>query len=183
MEVNIVAFGASSSKASINKKFAAYAASRFENASVEVLDFNDFIAPLFSVDEEKEKGIPQMVHRFFAKLQPADLIIISLAEHNGSYTAAFKNTFDWASRLKVKLFEGKKLLLLSTSTGQGGGKLVLESAVRRFPKHGAEIAGQFSLPVFVENFSEERGILDARLQRDFENILENVKKLLCQNSD
>jgi NAD(P)H-dependent FMN reductase len=40
-------FGASSSKDSINKQLAAYAAGLFENASVEILDLNDYEMPIF----------------------------------------------------------------------------------------------------------------------------------------
>lgn len=46
----IIAFGASSSKTSINKELATYAAHQFQNASVEVLDLNDYEMPIFSTD-------------------------------------------------------------------------------------------------------------------------------------
>ena len=173
--MKIIALGASNSKASINKQFAAFAAAQFENAGVEILDLNDYEAPLFSVDMESQSGIPPVIRSFVRKFELADFIIISLAEHNGSYTAAFKNIFDWASRLEIKLFGGKKVLLLATSTGQGGGKSVLESAVKRFPKHGADIAGHFSLPRFFDNFSPEKGITDEQLRQDFDTLLGEVK--------
>ena len=38
----IIAFGASSSKTSINKQLATYAANLFKNAEVEVLDLNNY---------------------------------------------------------------------------------------------------------------------------------------------
>lgn len=47
--MKIIAFGASPSKNSINKKLATYAATLFENAEVEVLDLNDFQMPIFTV--------------------------------------------------------------------------------------------------------------------------------------
>ncbi len=174
--MKILALGASNSRASINKQFAAFAAAQFENATVDIPDLNDFEAPIFSVDIESQSGIPRVIRSFVRKIEEADFIIISLAEHNGSYTAAFKNIFDWASRLEIKLFGGKKVLLLATSTGQGGGKSVLESALKRFPKHGADIAGHFSLPRFFENFSAEKGILDPDLKRDFEKLLGEMKE-------
>jgi NAD(P)H-dependent FMN reductase len=46
--MKIIAFGASSSKDSINKQLAAYAAGLFENASVEILDLNDYEMPFFN---------------------------------------------------------------------------------------------------------------------------------------
>jgi len=85
----IIAFGASSSKTSINKQLATYTANQFQNVSVEILDLNDYEMPIFSVDKEKENGIPQLAHEFYTKLGSADLIIISFAEHNGAYSAAF----------------------------------------------------------------------------------------------
>jgi chromate reductase, NAD(P)H dehydrogenase (quinone) len=176
----ILAFGASTSKASINKQFAAFAAAQFENATVEVLDLNDYVAPLFSVDIENQSGIPPVIRSFVQKIEMADFLIISLAEHNGSYTAAFKNIFDWASRLERNLFGGKKMLLLATSNGQGGGKYVLENALKRFPRHGAEIAGHFSLPRFFEHFSPENGILNDQLRYDFDKLMDELKATACQ---
>ncbi|MBV8251422.1 MAG: NAD(P)H-dependent oxidoreductase [Chitinophaga sp.] len=177
--MKIVAFGASYSKNSINKKLAIYAASFFKKSEIEILDLNDYLLPLFTVDVEKEIGVPQAVKNFIAKLDEADLLIISLAEHNGSYTAAFKNLFDWTSRFKMKMFEGKKMLLLSTSPGPRGGLSALEAAMSRFPRHGAEIIGYFSLPKFDENFSAEEGISNTAIKQEFDyfisTALQNMK--------
>ena len=54
MTKKIIAFGASSSKSSINKQLATFAANQFQNVSVEILDLNDYEMPIFSVDKEKE---------------------------------------------------------------------------------------------------------------------------------
>ncbi len=174
--MKILALGASTSKASINRQFAAFAAAQFGNATVTVPDLNDYEVPLFSVDIEKQQGVPPVVRSFVREFEQADFIIISLAEHNGSYTAAFKNIFDWASRLDIQMFGNKKVLLLATSTGQGGGRNVLENAVKRFPKHGAVIAGHFSLPRFNDNFSAEKGIADESLRRDFDTLINQIKE-------
>ena len=82
---NIVAFGASSSKNSINRKLAHFAAQQVPNAHINLLDLNDYEMPLYSTDREKE-GIPEKAHAFKAALQDSDGIIISFAEHNGAYT-------------------------------------------------------------------------------------------------
>jgi len=150
---------------------------------VEVLDLNDYMAPVFSVDLENETGIPPVIRSFVQKIEQADFLIISLAEHNGSNAAAFKNIFDWASRFESKLFGRKKMLLLATSTGQGGGKYVLESALKRFPRHGAEIAGHFSLPRFFDNFSTKNGILVDPLKQDFDKLVDEIKVTICPTSN
>jgi chromate reductase len=172
--MKIISFGGSYSKNSINKKFAVYAASLFKDADIEILDLNDYPLPLFTIDHETESGHPQAAKYFLAKIEEADMLIISLAENNGSYSVGFKNLFDWVSRIKVKMFEGKKMLLLSTAPGPRGGLSVLEAAMARFPKHGAEIIGTFSLPKFAENFSEEDGITDAELKAAFTELMNTV---------
>src|SRR4051812_27461962 len=98
--MKIIAFAGSNSTHSINKKLATYATTLFAGAEVEILDLNDYELPLFSVDREEVLGQPQPAQDFLAKLGSADLIVLSLAENNGNYSSAFKNMFDWASRIR-----------------------------------------------------------------------------------
>ncbi len=171
----IIAFGASSSKTSINKQLATYAAKQFKDATVEVLDLNDYEMPIFSTDKETEIGIPQLAHDFYAKLGTADLIVISFAEHNGAYTTAFKNIFDWTSRINAKTFQEKQTLLLSTSPGPRGGSSVLEIAKNRFPFQGAVVKGSFSLPSFYENFDVASGIINPDLNNQLMGIVNSIE--------
>ena len=171
----IIAFGASSSKNSINKQLAAYTANQFQNVSVEILDLNDYEMPIFSIDKEIENGIPQLAHDFYAKLGSADLIIISFAEHNGAYSAAFKNIFDWASRINGKTFQEKPILLLATSPGARGGSSVLEIANNRFPFQGGIVKGSFSLPNFNDNFDSEEGITNEELKNELLKIVNSIE--------
>ena len=59
MTKKIIAFGASSSKQSINKQLATFAANQFQNASVEILDLNDYEMPVFFFFLQAENGIHQ----------------------------------------------------------------------------------------------------------------------------
>ena len=95
----------------------------------------------------------------------ADGIVMSLAEYNGSYTTAFKNLFDWLSRIDRKVWKNKPMLLLATSPGRRGGRGVLEIAKQGFPYYGGHIIADFSLPQFRVNFSEEEGITDEQLRQ------------------
>lgn len=175
MTKKIIAFGASTSKTSINKQLATYAAKQFENASIEVLDLNDFEMPIYSNDKENENGIPQLAHDFLEKTGSADLIIISFAEHNGNYSAAYKNIFDWASRINAKVFQQKPVLLLATSPGARGGSSVLGIATSSLPFQGADIKGSFSLPSFYDNFDAENGIKNEELKNKLLAIIENIE--------
>ncbi|MGI2257857.1 NADPH-dependent FMN reductase [Shewanella sp. GXUN23E] len=155
--MKVIAFAASSSRHSINKQLVSYACGLLPNAQVTVLDLNDFELPLFSEDREKELGHPQLAQDFFALLGSADALVISFAEHNGSYTAAYKNLFDWTSRINPKVFQGKPVIALATSPGAGGAASVLATAVKSMPYFGGEVKGQFSLPAFNDNFDRTQG--------------------------
>jgi chromate reductase len=170
----ILAFGASSSKTSINKQFATYVANQFGNSEIEILDLNDYEMPIYSVDKESDTGIPQLAQDFYAKIGSSDLIVISFAEHNGSYSTAFKNIFDWSSRINGKTFQEKPMILLSTSPGPRGGATVLEIAKNRFPFQGADVKGSFSLPNFNDNFDLEKGITNPELKSELMKIVNSI---------
>lgn len=172
--MKIIAFGGSPSKNSINKKLATYAASLFENAEVETLDLNNFQMPLFSVDIEKEIGQHPLAKAFLEKMASADILVVSLAENNGNYSAAFKNIFDWCSRIGAKVFQDKPMLLMATSPGARGGATVLEIAKNAFPRYGASIKATFSLPSFNDNFDVEKGkISNVELDNQLKEIVKN----------
>lgn len=122
--MKLLAFAASSSKQSINKQLVTYASSLLEGADLEILDLYAYELPLFSVDKEEEVGHPELAKKFMSKIASSDGIIISFAEHNGAYSAAYKNLFDWCSRIDKKVFQDKPLVLLSTSPGPRGGAVV-----------------------------------------------------------
>lgn len=175
--MKIIAFGGSPSKNSINKKLATYAASLFENAEVEVLDLNDYQMPLFSVDIEKEIGQHSLAKAFLAKIATADILVVSLAENNGNYSAAFKNVFDWCSRIGAKVFQEKPMLLMATSPGGRGGASVLEIAKNAFPRYGADVKATFSLPSFDANFDVEKGkISNKELDTQLKEIVKGFVK-------
>ena len=171
----IIAFGASSSKQSINKQLATYTANQFQNASVEILDLNDYEMPIFSVDKEKENGIHPLAHDFYAKIGSADFIVISFAEHNGNFSSAFKNILDWTSRINAKTFKEKPMLLLATSPGARGGSSVLEIDTKRFPFQGGIVKGSFSLPSFNDNFDAEKGITNEELKNQLLEIVNSIE--------
>ena len=174
--MKIIAFAGSNSQNSINKKLAFYAAHLFENAELEILDLNDFQMPLFGVDIEKEIGQHPLAKAFLDKIAQADVLVVSLAENNGNYSVAFKNVFDWCSRIGAKIFQEKPMLLMATSPGARGGATVLEIAKNAFPRYGANIKATFSLPSFNDNFDIEKGtISNAELDSQLREIVNNFK--------
>jgi len=174
--MKVVAFAASNSTKSINKKLVTYASSLLSNASVEVLDLNDYKLPLFSEDKEIEIGQPDSAKHFLQKIKESDAVIISFAEHNGSYSVAYKNIFDWCSRINPKVYQNKPMVLLATSPGKGGGSNVLASAINSIPFFSGAVKGSFSLPSFYDNFDVEHNIvsnevLNSQLKKEVESLV------------
>jgi chromate reductase, NAD(P)H dehydrogenase (quinone) len=157
--MKVLAFGTSNSKNSINKKLASYAAQQINNANISLIDINDFEMPIYSEDREKESGIPQLAHDFYNAIGSADSIVMSFAEYNGSYTSAYKNLFDWTSRIDMKVFQNKPVLMLSTSPGPSGAQSVLTAAQNSAPYFAANVIGAISLPSFYDNFDVEKGVV------------------------
>lgn len=170
MIMKVLAFAATSSKKSINKQLANYAAKQIKDAQVELLDINDYEMPLFSEDREKDLGQPELAKAFYQKLGEADTIIISFAEHNGSYTAAYKNLFDWTSRIDMKIFQNKPVLMLATSPGPGGAATILAAAQASAPYFAADVKAAISVPSFYDNFDLESGQLTDKI------LVEKIRK-------
>ena len=171
----IIAFGASNSSSSINKALVKWASEQLEDSQVTLLDLNDFEMPIFSIDREKE-GFPEQARNFKKLIDECDGIFISFAEYNGSYSSAFKNVFDWVSRISKPIWAEKTMFLMATSPGKRGGQTVLETAKSTFPHQGGRVVATFSLPSFYENFNAKEGIVDTDLLVQFNEQLSLFSK-------
>ncbi len=156
--MKILAFAASNSSNSINKALVTSAAAAIGN-DVEVLDLNDYEMPIYSQDREQADGIPAQAQQFYDKIGQADALLISFAEHNGNFTAAYKNLFDWTSRLNQQVYQGKPAVLLATSPGPGGAGSALGIAKGAAPYVGLDVKASLSIPSFYDNFDLQNGQL------------------------
>jgi NAD(P)H-dependent FMN reductase len=128
--------------------------------------------PLFTVDIEEEIGEHSLAQAFLDKIASADVLVVSLAENNGNYSVAFKNVFDWCTRISGKVFQEKPMLLMSTSPGAKGGKAVLEIAKKAFPFYGGNIKASFSLPSFDDNFDiKKEQISNVELHKELQKLI------------
>ncbi|WOI23994.1 NADPH-dependent FMN reductase [Nonlabens ulvanivorans] len=177
--MKITAFAGSNSKTSINKRLVTYTASLFNQPDTTVLDLNDYDMPLYGMDLELENGIPNDILKISTILKESDLLIISLAEHNGAYATVFKNLFDWLSRVDgTKGFHNKPIFLMASSPGGRGGASVLEIAKARLPFNDGEVIDTYSLPNFSSNFNDKDGITDPELKSILLNKIEKIKSQL-----
>lgn len=171
-KMKIIAFAASNSRTSINQQLIHYATKKLPSAEVEILDLNDFEMPIFSEDREKKSGYPELAHLFHQKIKQADGLIISFAEHNGYYSAAYKNIFDWVSRIEMKVYQNTKTVMLSTSPGPGGAARVLEVATSSAEHFAADVTASLSIPNFYQNFDiEKQEFTNLEFQQLFEQAI------------
>jgi len=178
--MKLIAFAGSNSSTSINKRLVSLTLKQLQEFDSKLLDLNQFEMPVYSIDREKSGGIPDQAIRFRQYMQEPDGIVCSLAEHNNSYTVAFKNVLDWCSRVDLNIFAGKPMLLMSTSPGGYGGGNVMKAAESFLPKCGAKIAGTFSLPKFYDNF-DDSDIKDENLKNQWLKKIESFRNSVIDN--
>lgn len=143
----ILAFAGSNSSASINHKLLEYIKAA-HLPELHLLELRSLEVPVYSIDKEKESGIPQPVKNFYTEIKGADTLLVASSEHNGSYTGYFKSVIDWLSRFDREFVKGKKIFIAGTSTGRGGAKGSVESSKKVFERLGAEVVSTFTLPSF-----------------------------------
>jgi chromate reductase len=151
----ILAFAGSNSSTSINHQLVTYLTSKLKNTSFEVFKLSDINLVIYSEDEQRKNGFPTPINQIYKHIQASKGIIISVNEHNSNLSAFFKNVLDWLSRLDRKFLDGKKVFLLSASTGARGGMSALEVVEKLIPRFGGEVVSTYSFPSFKENFSTE----------------------------
>jgi NAD(P)H-dependent FMN reductase len=181
MTKKIIAFGASNSPVSINKKLAVFTANQLQNVEIEILDLMDFELPVYSPAIEKSTGVPTQSQDFAKFIQKSDGIIISLAEYNGLHTAAFKNLWDWMSRLGTpQIWHNKPMFLLGTSPSKREDSYVMKVSQDLFPLFGANIISSFHLPSF-NHFFKEQQIIETKQKALFTIELEKFQNYLNNN--
>lgn len=157
--MTILAFAATNSRHSINRALIGHATMRLAkivpDVRIETLDLNDYEMPIYSIDREKADGIPAPARDFFDRIGAADAILVSFAEHNGFVTAAWKNVFDWMSRIEAKVWQGKPVAMLAASPGPRAGANVLASQEMLAPHFGADLRGSLGLGRWPEAWDAE----------------------------
>lgn len=174
---NILAIGASNSSKSINKTFATYVANQMADVNISVVDLNQLELPMFSPDLEAKSGVPQNAKTFLRLISESDAIVLSLAEYNGNVTPAFKNLWDWTSRIDTKIWQNKPMLLMATSPGGRGGANALKIIKELIPFYGGNVVGEFSLPEFQTNFSTD-GITNPEIKTQLTSQIEALQQAL-----
>jgi NAD(P)H-dependent FMN reductase len=123
MKLNVLVFGASRRKESLNGKLATLAAriAREAGATVDLATMHEFDVPLYDGDAESSQGIPRGAQELQRRLEANDAFVVASPEYNASMSGCMKNLIDWTSRFRPQPFDGRHGLLLSASPSLGGG--------------------------------------------------------------
>ncbi len=159
----ILAFSGSNSSKSINQKLVEYVGEQFTDAQVTLVDLKEYELPMYGIDTEENDGLPEAAISLKEQFDSHDAFIIAVPEHNSSFTAFFKNTIDWLSRVEMNVFQKKSILLLGTSPGPGGAGRAMTQAESVLTGYlQGVVVSKFSLPNFFANFGDE-GIFNDQL--------------------
>ncbi len=172
--MKILAFAGSNSSESINHKLIQFVGKQINKVEIEIILLTEYNLPMYGIDIEKNAGIPKDVIDLCDKIQSADGIIISVAEHNGNVTAFFKSVIDWLSRYNKTFLEGKKILLLSASPGQRGGASALAITQQILSRFKGELITSYSLGSYHKVFKDGK-IIDVEIE---ETIKQHIKLFL-----
>lgn len=172
--IQILVFGASLRRESLNNRLAGLAAqvAQRNGATVDEVRIADFDCPFYDGDLEATQQWPAGVDSFCRRLKAADAFIIASPEYNASLPGVLKNLIDWTSRLRPQPFNGKQGLLLSASPSMVGGNRGLWALRIPFEHLGARIyPDMFSLAQAHEAFAEDGRIANDMLQKRFEDTV------------
>ncbi|MEL7013142.1 MAG: NAD(P)H-dependent oxidoreductase [Pseudomonadota bacterium] len=149
-----LAFAASNHSQSINRALVGYAAGRltalYPEAVIDFVDINDYEMPIYSLDREREGGVHPLAQEFFDKIGAADALLVSFAEYNGYVTAAWKNIYDWMSRIDAKVWQDKPIVILAATPGPRAGASVLQTQEFTAPFFGMDIKGKHGVGKWAE---------------------------------
>lgn len=179
MTIRILALSGSSRRNSLNQKLLEIAMIGACGAGAEVtpVRLSDYGLPLYDVDLEAERGLPDGVVALQELMARHDAILFATPEHNGGYTALLKNAIDWTSRPRpngssgIALFAGKVAALISASPGPLGGirsQLALRMVLEKLGM--VVIPEEFALSFAYEAFSTNGGLKDEGKERLVGNV-------------
>ncbi len=185
--MKLLMLAASLRKDSFNKKLIHIAKNLANelNSTTTVVEFNDFICPLYNGDDETSTGYPEPIKKFEALIKEHDALVISSPEYNFTTPGTLKNFIDWLSRLNPTPLKNLPILLMSASPSMVGGNRGLWNT--RIPLEYCNAfvyPSMFSLAAAHTAFDDQDQLKDATLHgrlkqniADFIPYAETLKKL------
>lgn len=183
----ILAFSGSARKGSYNKMLLAHAVegAKAEGAEVKVIDFKDYVLPVYDADLEQEKGLPENAKKLKDLFWAHDALLIASPENNSGPSALLKNVIDWVSRPAtaeeafLSCFLEKKAALVSASIGYlGGSRGLIELATLLRNIMVTVLPQQKFIPFATEAFGQDGKLKDAKDQEAVKSVGAALAKAL-----
>lgn len=125
--------------------------------------------PIFSKEIMEKDGFPNGVVEIYDSFVTAQNIIIVTPEHNGYFSAFFKNIIDWLSLYNKKFFDQKNIILVVATPGKNAGK-----TLRDFATTTLGFFGPKSVQTFGFTINDETGVeIDVQEVLDYLWTLKN----------
>ncbi|HEV2614661.1 MAG TPA: NAD(P)H-dependent oxidoreductase [Gammaproteobacteria bacterium] len=171
--MKLLMLAASMRKDSFNKKLIRIAENIVKELSITttLVEFNDFIIPVYNADDETSTGFPEPIKHFETLMKSHDGLIISSPEYNFTTPGTLKNFIDWLSRLSPTPLKNYPVLLMSASPAMAGGNRGLWNT--RIP---LEYCNAFVYPGMYSLSMADKALDENGQLRD-----ENLHKRLKQN--
>lgn len=172
-ELHVLGFSGSTREASVNKKLVKEALRLAEEKGDKItyVDLKNFPLPLFDGDLEAKEGMPKAAAQLAQLVAENQLIIISTPDYNASISGVLKNTLDWLSRSKTRIFKDKRFFIMTATPSTNNEFKALGNLREIITRLGGKIAGEFSLPA-ANNAFDANGRLKApqKLKLALQNI-------------
>jgi chromate reductase len=170
--MKLLMFAASLRKDSFNKKLIHIAENIAKELAITttIVEFSDFIPPMYNGDDENSIGFPESTKKFEQLIKEHDALVISSPEYNFTMPGTLKNFIDWLSRLNPTPLKNLPILLMSASPSMVGGNRGLWNT--RIPLEYCNAfvyPSMFSLSVANNAFDENNQLKD-------ENLLKRLKQ-------
>jgi chromate reductase, NAD(P)H dehydrogenase (quinone) len=183
-EVKVLAFAGSTQKESVNKKLVVEAAemARQAGANVTVINLEDYTAPFYDADLEKNEKMPSNAKKLRDLMMQSQVIVIASPEYNGSVSGVLKNTIDWASRKEEggasrDAFSGKKFVIMSASPSPNGGAKGLNHLRSILEVLGGNVVPQqVSLSDAYKAFDDKGHLKDPKIKADLQQAINQAVK-------
>jgi NAD(P)H-dependent FMN reductase len=166
---------------SSNARLAALAASTIVDygATVDAATMEEFDAPSFNADVERDEGLPAGAERFRERLELAQGFVIASPEYNASMPGVLKNVIDWVSRFSPQPFAARQGLVMSASPSMSGGNRGLWSLRVPLEHLGARLYPEmFSLAQAHTAFDDDGQLADPVLRQRFVDTIRGFVDLV-----
>lgn len=130
MTPDILVMPGSTRAKSLNTRLAGAALKELarQDASVTLINLDDYPLPMFHGDVEGESGLPEPALQLARRFHKSDGVLLLSPEYNAGFSPLLKNTLDWISRVRedgTVPFKDRVFALASAAPGAYGGMRAL----------------------------------------------------------